>query len=409
MIFQKILRLAAFAVLFTACSAPTPAASPVTRARAAAARTATAGFESGGPLVFVGTYTSGPGKEERPDGIFVYRMNLATGALTLLSKAGGPPNPSYLAVTSSGNYLLAVSEWGQPGVGVSSYAIDAKKGTLALINSRPVGSDGPAYVTVDPLSKWVVTANYSGGSVTVLPLGDDGRLGEYTALVKHSGAGPVQGRQEAPHAHSALILGNRMVLAADLGIDKVMLYDLDYNNGTLTPSSIPSIDMKPGSGPRHMVYSTEGNILYVVNELSSTLSVFQNNAGTFKELQTVSLLPADYQGKNTSADVHIASFGEYYDEYLYASNRGHDSLAIFSIDQNTGRLTLVGHQPTEGKTPRNFAIDPTGNFLLVANQDSGTIVTFRIDRSNGRLSPTGQVTKLVMPVCIKFGVYAILP
>lgn len=405
MILQKILRLATFAILISACSAPTPTAPPVTQARSAA----TSGFESGGPLVFVGAYTSGPGNEERSDGIFVYRMNLATGALSLLSKVGGPPNPSYLGVESSGRYLLAVSEWGQPGVGVSSYAIDAKNGTLALINSQPVGSDGPAYVTVDPLSKWVVTANYAGGSVTVLPLGEDGRLGAYTSLVKHQGSGPNKARQEAPHAHSALILGNRMVLAADLGIDRVMLYDLDYDKGTLTPSSIPSIDMKPGSGPRHMAYFEEGRTLYVVNELSSTLSVFQNNAGTFKELQTVSLLPADFQGKNTSADVHIASFGEHDGAYLYASNRGHDSLAIFSIDQDTGKLTLVGHQPTEGRTPRNFAIDPTGNFLLVANQDSGAIVTFRIDRKTGGLSPTGQVTKLAMPVCIKFGVYATLP
>ncbi len=332
-------------------------------------------------------------------------MDPATGTLTQLSQAGGPPNPSYLALDPSGRYLLAVSEWGQyalqPGIGISSYSINKATGALALINSQPVGGESPAYVSIDPAGKWVLVANYMGGSVTVLPLGEDGKLGEHTALIKHQGSGPNKDRQEAPHAHSAILApGSNLAMVADLGIDKVMLYDLDPAKGALVPHAVPALELDPGSGPRHMSFSPDGRTLYVVNELSSSLSSYQFDAasGTFQDLQSVSLLPAGFTGKNTSADIHITPSGK----FLYASNRGHDSLAIFAIEKTTGKLTLVGHQPTQGKTPRNFAIDPTGAFLLAANQDSNAIVSFRIDPATGALTPTGQVTKLTMPVCIKF-------
>lgn len=396
-------------ILLCACTTPAPknqstlpeptnaAPASITVAATAAATAA----QPGGPLVFVGTYTFGPGNAKRPEGIFGYRMDPATGALSPVSKAGGPPNPSYLAVDTSGRYLAAVSEWGQRGVGISSYAIDTHSGSLTLINSQPVGGDSPAYVSIHPSGKWVLTANYMGGSASVLPLSEDGKLGERTALVEHQGSGPRKDRQEAPHAHSVIMApGSSLVLVADLGIDRVMLYDLDEEKGTLAPHAVPALELPPGSGPRHMTFSPDGRFLYVVNELSSSLTAFQfdSAAKTFQEIQAVSLLPADFQGKNTSADLHMTPSGK----FLYASNRGHDSLAIFAVDESSGKLTQVGHQSTQGKTPRNFAIDPTGSFLLAANQDSGTIVTFRIDTATGGLTPTGAVTELAMPVCIRF-------
>ncbi len=407
MSFWKIFCTGAL-VLFCACTAqpagtPTPQSAqgtpdaPVT----AAASTAVLPPASNGPLVFVGTYTFGPGRQHREEGIFAYRMDPATGGLTLLSKAGGPPNPSFLTIDPTGRYLVAVSEWGQPGVGVSSYAIDRASGALTFINAQAVGGESPAYVTVHPSGKWVLTANYMGGSLTVLPLGEDGKLDKYTALVQHSGSGPNKERQEGPHAHSVMLApGSDLVLAADLGIDKVMLYDFDTQKGLLNPHAVPALETEPGSGPRHMAFSPDHRSFYVLNELASTLLayLFDAAAQAFTEIQSVALLPADFKEFNKSADVHLTPDGK----FLYATNRGHDSLAIFSVDPATGKLNLVGHQSTQGQTPRNFAIDSTGTFLLVANQDSGTIVSFRIDSNTGELSPTGQVTEIAVPMCIQF-------
>jgi 6-phosphogluconolactonase len=414
MSFWKILRTCArvFALaLLCSCAARpalTPPSEPTTKPVAAFEATVTAPAPAGSPLVFVGTYTSGAGGQQRADGIFIYRMDPATGALTQVGKMSGIANPSYLAVDPSGRYLLAVSE--SAGT-VSSYAIDpeggdaegedAHRGSLTLINRQPVGGDSPCYVSIDPSGKWVLVANYMGGSVTVLPLGDDGRLGASTALVKHSGSGPNKNRQEAPHVHSAILApGSSLALVADLGIDRVMLYDLDTAKGTLAAHAVPALELKPGAGPRHMVFHPNQRFLYVVGELLSTVTAYQYDtaAGNFQELETLPLLPADFQGQNTSADIHITPDGK----FLYASNRGNNSLAIFSIDPATGKLTLVGHAPTQGQTPRNFAIDPTGSFLLVANQDSGAIVTFRIDPATGNLTATGQKTEVPSPVCVKF-------
>jgi 6-phosphogluconolactonase len=237
--------------------------------------------------------------------------------------------------------------------------------------------------------------------VTVLPLGEDGKLGAATAVVKHSGSGPNPDRQEAPHVHSAILApGGSLALVADLGIDQVKLYDLDMEKGTLAPHAVPALELKPGTGPRHMAFSPDGRFLYVVGELLSTVTVYQYDsaAQTFQEVETQPLLPADFKGQNTSADIHLTPNGK----FLYASNRGHNSLAVFTVDPSSGKLSLVDHTLTQGKTPRNFAIDPTGAYLLVANQDSGSIVTFKIDPASGKLEAAGKTTEVAAPVCIKF-------
>lgn len=352
-------------------------------------------------LVFAGTYTG-----QNAEGIFTYRLDPASGALTLLSKTAGLPNPSFLTVDPSRRYLLAVSESGEtlgkPGGAVSSYRINPDTGGLTLINSQPTGGASPCYVSVDPNGKWAFVANYSGGSVAVLPLGDDGRLGAPTALVQHSGSSINKDRQEAPHAHSIQRApgSQTLVLAADLGLDKILLYDLDPLKGSLAAHAVPSLDLRPGSGPRHFAFHPSAPFLYVANELDSSVTAFHYDAASaaFQEIQTLSLLPPDFKGTNGSADIHISPDGK----FLYASNRGHDSLAIFAIDSASGKLTSLGTQPSGGKTPRNFSIDPSGTYLLAANQDSGSIVTFRIDKASGKLTPAGPVTHLDQVVCLQF-------
>jgi len=358
------------------------------------------------PLVYVGTYTQDSKGNNRPDGIYVYRMDPKTGALNLASKTGGPPNPSFLTIDPGGRYLVAVSETGQyegqEGGGVSSYAIDPSRGALTLINSQPTHGAAPCYVTIDPSGKWVIVANYNGGNVTVLPLGADGKLGAPTDVVQHKGSSVNKSRQAEPHAHSAIFAPGSatLVLVADLGLDRIMLYDLDLVKGKLVPHTTPWITIHPGGGPRHMAFSPDTHTLYVANEVDSTVSAFQYDAakGSFTELQTLPLLPADFKGQNTSADIHLTPSGK----YLYASNRGIDNLAAFSVDSASGKLAAAGQVSTQGKTPRNFAIDPSGTFLLAANQDSDSIVTFRIDHATGKLTPTGSTTTISSPVCVRF-------
>ncbi len=362
--------------------------------------------QAASPLVYVGTYTEGPQGQNRPDGIFVYRMDLASGALTLVGQAGGPPNPSFLTIDPSGRYLLAVSETsqfeGQDGGGVSSYAINKATGALTLINSQPTHGAATCYVTVDPSGKWVLVSNYSGSNFTVLPLGADGKLGPSTDVITHTGSSINKSRQEGPHPHSVILApgSQTLVMVADLGLDRIMLYNLDPAKGQLTPHEPPWIAIHPGGGPRHMAFTPDGKTLYVANEVDSSVSAFRYDAarGTFTELQNLSLLPADFSGQNMSADIHVTPSGR----FLYASNRGQDSLAMFSIDPATGQLIATGYVPTQGKTPRNFAIDPGGSYLLAANQDSGSIVTFHIDPASGKLTPAGPITRLSAPVCVKF-------
>jgi 6-phosphogluconolactonase len=258
----------------------------------------------------------------------------------------------------------------------------------------------PCYVTATDSGKFVLVANYMGGNVAVLPVLKDGSLGEATAVEQFKGSGPNRERQEAPHAHCIVLdHANEHAYACDLGTDKVMVYRFDRRTGRLTPNAQPAVSLKPGAGPRHMTFHPNGRVAYVLNELDATVTAFTLDVrqGTLRELETVATLPADFKAPNTAADIHVAPGGK----FLYCSNRGHDSLAAFRIDPGTGRLTLLGHTPTEGKTPRNFAIDPTGAFLLAANQNSDTVVTFRIDTQTGTLRPTGHKAEVPTPVCLK--------
>jgi 6-phosphogluconolactonase len=253
---------------------------------------------------------------------------------------------------------------------------------------------------VDHTGRFVLVANYIGGSVCVLPIQENGRLGEATDFVQHHGSSVNPDRQLAPHAHSFNIdAGNQFGFVADLGTDKIVVYKLDLDGGKLLPNDFPWAEAKAGAGPRHFDFHPDGRHAYVINELDSTVTAFdyQPESGTLNAKQTISTLPESYAGTSHCADVHVSPSGR----FLYGSNRGHDSIAIFAIDENSGELSSVGHQSTQGETPRNFAIEPAGNFLLAANQDSDTIVTFKVDQETGRLDPTGQVTQVPVPVCIK--------
>jgi 6-phosphogluconolactonase len=263
------------------------------------------------------------------------------------------------------------------------------------------GGADPCHIVASHDGKFVLVANYSGGSVTVLPVAEDGRLGAASAFIQHTGSGLNPPRESAPHAHSInLDRDNNYAMVADLGLDRVFIYRFDKVKGTLTPNARPSIAVEPGAGPRHFAFHPSGRNAYVINERDCSLTGFDydKDRGVLTSIQTISTLPEERQPGFSTAEVRVHGNGR----FLYGSNRGHNSIAIFSIDQNTGRLTPVGFQSTLGKTPRNFRIDPTGKFLLAANQDSGTVVVFEIDPATGKLKPNGQVAQVPSPVCVQF-------
>lgn len=352
-------------------------------------------------LVFIGTYT----QNEGDDGIFLYTFDSASGALSPLNKASGVKNPSFLTVSADRRFLYSVSEISEYGGGeggaAAAFALSPDTGALSLLNMQPTHGLHSCYVSLTPDGRYACVANYSSGNATLFPIGSDGGLLAHTALVQHAGHGPNADRQEGPHAHCAIpdpTTGD--IYVCDLGIDRVMVYGVD-GDGKLVARGTP-LEAAPGAGPRHVAFSPNGTRLYVVNELDSTVSVYERPTGNSEfnpqSVQTVSTLPPDYAGAadNTCADIHVHPSGR----FLYASNRGHDSLALFSVDSN-GRLTAQGHVSTQGKTPRNFALDLTGAFLLAANQNSDNVVVYSIDPENGGLTPTGQSISLSKPVCIK--------
>ncbi len=350
-------------------------------------------------FVYVGTYT-----RRGSEGIYVYRLDPSTGALELAGKAAGIANPSFLALDPTRRYLYAVNELGtyagRPGGAVSAFAIDAQTGALTLLNQQPTHGAASCHLSVDQTRRFVFTANYSGGNLTVLPIGEDGLLEEPTDVVQHHGSSAHPQRQDRPHAHSVTLdPTNRYAFACDLGLDKVMIYDLDLTQGKLRPHDPPWVSVAPGAGPRHFAFHPSFQYAYVINEIDSTLTAFAYDRakGTLRELQTVSTLPPGFGGDNSTADVHVAPSGR----FVYGSNRGHDSIAIFEIDVDTGKLTPAGHASTQGRTPRNFALDPSGTLLLAANQDTDSIVSFRIDTETGQLAPTGYAVEVSMPVCVK--------
>jgi 6-phosphogluconolactonase len=354
-------------------------------------------------LLYVGTYQkedpNAPGTMRK--GIYTYQLDRDSGQLSLHSEINDIENPSFLAVDSQQRFLYAVNENYRPeDCSVHAYRIDPQSGMLSYINQQPSLGSSPCYVTVDQTDHLVAVANYSSGSVTVLPIGENGDLLPSSDFHQHSGSGIDPDRQEGPHAHCSVIdPTNRYLFAADLGIDKIMGYRLDLGGNQLIPHVPPYFEMPPGCGPRHIRFHPDGGLAYVINELDSTITAlnYDSAGGSFSMIETVSTLPEDYQGESFCAELCIAPKGN----FLYGSNRGHDSLAIFAIDETAGRLSLVAHQSTHGKTPRNFAIDPSGTFLLVANQDSDNIVTFHIDPSSGFLEYVEQITDIHKPVCLK--------
>lgn len=364
---------------------------------------------AGSTLVFIGTYTkTEPHVQGKAAGIYTYRLDSATGELTYVGTTTGTINPSFLALSPQQRHLYAVNETsehdGQPGGAVSAFMIDPRSGTLAPINRQPSHGEAPCHLCVDATGRWVLVANYGTGSVAVYPIRPDGGLGAASHVVQHEGSSVNPQRQAGPHAHSiTLSPDNRYAFVCDLGLDKVMIYRFDGSAGRLIPNDPPWVTTAPGAGPRHFDFHPSARYAYVINEIASTLTAFAYDPehGKLSELQTVSTLPEGFNERNSTADVHVGPSGR----FVYGSNRGHDSIAVFSIDSTTGRLALVGHEATRGRTPRNFAIDPSGTYLFAANQNSDTIVTFRIDPHTGALAATGHMVEVPTPVCIKFGRY----
>ena len=352
---------------------------------------------------YVGTYTSGGGTD-RSKGIYLMELDLRSGTLGVPRLAAEAIDPSFLAVHPSRRFLFAVSERGEvdgrPGGAVLAFSIDGSTGKLTALNQQSSQGAGPCHLIVDPTGKNVLVANYGSGSVACLPIDADGRLRKSASFIQHRGSGTDPARQEAPHAHSInLDRAGRFAVVADLGLDKVFVNRFDPSEGKLAPNEPPFAEVAPGSGPRHFAFHPTDRFAYVINEMANTVTAFTYDAarGVLREIQSISTLPADFKGKSYTAEVQIHPSGR----FLYGSNRGHDSIAIFSIDPATGKLDHGGFEPTEGRTPRNFAIDPTGSYLLAENMDSGTIVVFHIDPRTGALRASGQSVSVPKPVCIK--------
>jgi 6-phosphogluconolactonase len=346
-------------------------------------------------------------------GISVLRFDEANGALTPVSETGGVDNPNYLAVDAAGRTLYAVSEVGgwHEGV-VTAYRIDPAAGALTYINKQPTLGSITAHASFDRTGRWLLVANYRMGedgvrppqALVVFPIEADGGLGAPAASVAHTGHGPNPARQEGPHAHCALASpDNRHVLVADLGIDRIVVYAFDAATGALAAAAQPFVRLAPGSGPRHLAFHPSLPVLYVINELESSVTVLSWDAvtGGMQPLQSLSTLPTAWEGESHCSDVQVSPDGR----FLYGANRGHDSIFFAAIDATSGRLDPVGHQPTLGATPRQFSLDPSGKFLAVANQDADCVVVLARDAATGRLADTGQRATTGTPMCVKFARY----
>ncbi|HKP31083.1 MAG TPA: lactonase family protein [Chitinophagaceae bacterium] len=343
--------------------------------------------------LLVGTYTSGGSY-----GIYSYKFDLETGDFTVADSVQAA-DPSYLTVSANNNFVYAVNEVNGKEGNVTSYSFDRKTGKLKQLNQQPSGGIAPCYISTNNSADIVVVGNYMSGTVSVYPLNADGTLKPSSALIKHEGKGPDSNRQEGPHVHATVFSPDEKYLfVPDLGIDKVMIYPVDAKSGKLGTASFVAVD--PGSGPRHFVFDQSGNHAYLLQELSGTVTVFDYDGnGKLTAAQTISSVPADYQGPRGSADIHVSPDRK----FLYASNRGQsNTLAIFKIDPANGKLTAAGHQSTLGKIPRNFSFDPSGNFLLAANQESNDIVIFKIDHATGMLTPLDKRINVSKPVCLKW-------
>jgi 6-phosphogluconolactonase len=380
----RLLALPAFLLLIIVSASGAPAAKP------------------GKYIFFVGTYTE---EGSQSKGIYAYRYDANTAEITPLGLAAETTNPSWVALHPNGRFLYAVNEVskykGPNSGGVSAFSIDRTTGKLTFLNEVASRGADPCYVTVDHTGKYVLVANYTGGSVAVFPVGDDGHLGEASAFVQHTGHGTNPERQEGPHAHSIdLSPDNHFAMVDDLGLDELLVYKFDSAKGSLAPNDPSFAKVDAGAGPRHFALHPSGKFAYVIAEMGHTVTVFSNDAanGRLQLLRTVTTLPKDFKGRNDDAEIHVHPSGK----FLYASNRGEDTIAIYAIDGSKGTLTQVGSVSTGGKEPRSFEIDPTGTLLFAENQKSDNIVIFRIDQKTGGLRPTGKVLDVGSPVCVKF-------
>jgi 6-phosphogluconolactonase len=315
----------------------------------------------------------------------------------------GVVNSSFLEIHPNRGFLYAVNEVqsfaGRAGGGVSAFSINRVSGELTLLNEQFSHGEDPCYISIEQTGRFALVANYTSGSIAMFPIQTDGRLGPISELIQHSGSSVHSERQTGPHAHCIVPdPTNRFAIVTDLGLDKLLIYRMDLESGKLHKHA--EVDVRAGAGPRHFTFHPNSRYAYLINELDATLVGYRYHAdaGMFEEFQTVTALPENFTGENLCADVHVSPDGK----YLYASNRGHDSIVCFHIDEKTGQLTYQNHTSTEGREPRNFAISPDGTFLLVANQKTNNIVTFKIDPENGQLHRTKQQVEVPMPVCVRF-------
>jgi 6-phosphogluconolactonase len=353
---------------------------------------------------YIGTYTRRESfVDGKAEGIYIYHLDLSSGQLTYSVTVSGPGvvNPSFVTLSPDKRCLYAVNEitGGKGAHGtVSAFAVDPASGHLRYLNQRSTHGLAPCYASVEPAGRYCLAANYETGSLCVLPIRSGGSLGEATDVVPFSGSGPHAERQEGPHAHMVLPSPDGdFILAVDLGADRLMAFRLDPERGALRPADPPWMAMSPGSGPRHLAFHPQRPFAYVMSELTSVVTVLRYAQGVFGAVQAISTLPDGFAGQNLGAEIKVAPSGR----FVYASNRGHDSLAIYAVDQASGQLTLVGHESTQGGGPRDFAIDRSGALLLAANQDTDTVVTFWIDPESGMLRPTGHVAAVPTPVCLE--------
>ena len=351
------------------------------------------------PYLLVGTYTSG-----KSEGIYVYQFDTKTADNNLISVAK-TSNPSYLAIAPNKKIVYAVNETADTtgsvvGGAVTAFSFTAADGKLTALDKQLSGGTNPCYVAVDKTGKWVFAGNYSSGTLAVFPVKPNGSINVASQVIAQAGTGANLDRQEGSHVHATVISpDNKFLFVPNLGVDKVFIYQLNKATGKLTPTAEKTANSEPGSGPRHFEFAPNGQYAYLMEELTGTVVVYKYNNGKLIKQQRINSLPKNFTGAIGSADIHVSPDGK----FLYCSNRGDaNTITIFNINQQNGKVAVVGYQATLGKTPRNFNFDPTGNYLLVANQESDNIVIFKIDKKTGLLTDTGKQILVPNPVCIKW-------
>lgn len=357
----------------------------------------TLGAQAADYLVYAGTYTKGDSR-----GIYVFHFNPSSGKLSGPTLAAETLNPSFLAEHPNHRFLYAVNEGGQGGNTVSAFSVDAATGKLKPLNAVSSQGSGPCHLAIDATGKWLTVANYNNGTMALIPIHEDGTVGEAKQVEKHQGSSANPQRQSGPHAHCVLFSpDNRFLLLADLGLDKIFVYKFDAAAGTLTPNDPPSASVAPGAGVRHLAFHPNGRVLYSINEMGNTITAFhyEPKTGTLESFQSETTLPEVFKGNSSTAEVAVNRAGT----RVYGSNRGNDTIALFAIDPRHETLSPMDHTSTLGKTPRHFTLDPTGKFLLVANQDTSDISVFKVHPNSGQLTPNGPPVKgAAFPVCLLF-------